>query len=55
MLAIVILFLVISLLFYVLFGGADFGAGIIELFAGKRHYHTISRAIAPVWEATIFG
>jgi cytochrome d ubiquinol oxidase subunit II len=51
MLAIVILFLVISLLFYVLFGGADFGAGIIEIFAGKRHYHTISRAIAPVWEA----
>lgn len=51
MLAIVILFLVISLLFYILFGGADFGAGIIEIFAGKRHYHTISRAIAPVWEA----
>ncbi len=51
MLAIVILFLVVSLLFYVLFGGADFGAGIIEIFAGKQHYHTISRAIAPVWEA----
>lgn len=51
MLTIVILFLIISLLFYVLFGGADFGAGIIEIFAGKRHYHTISRAIAPVWEA----
>ena len=51
MLAIVIIFLIISLLFYVLFGGADFGAGIIEIFAGKRHYHTISKAIAPVWEA----
>ena len=51
MLYIVILFLLISLLFYVLFGGADFGAGIIEMFAGKRHYRTISRAIAPVWEA----
>ncbi|WP_224999469.1 cytochrome d ubiquinol oxidase subunit II [Cesiribacter sp. SM1] len=51
MLFIVIAFLVISLLFYVLFGGADFGAGIIEIFAGKRHYQTISKAIAPVWEA----
>lgn len=51
MLAIVILFLIVSLLFYVLFGGADFGAGIIEIFAGKQHYQTISRAIAPVWEA----
>lgn len=51
MLFIVIAFLVISLLFYVLFGGADFGAGIIEIFAGRRHYHTISKAIAPVWEA----
>lgn len=51
MLVIVIIFLVVSLLFYVLFGGADFGAGIIEIFAGKRHYHTISKAIAPVWEA----
>ena len=51
MLAIVIIFLVVSLLFYVLFGGADFGAGIIEIFAEKRHYHTISKAIAPVWEA----
>ncbi|EMR02337.1 cytochrome d ubiquinol oxidase subunit II [Cesiribacter andamanensis] len=51
MLAIVILFLVISLLFYVLFGGADFGAGIIEAFASRHHHHTISKAIAPVWEA----
>ncbi|AHM61987.1 cytochrome bd ubiquinol oxidase subunit II [Flammeovirgaceae bacterium 311] len=51
MLFIVIAFLVISLLFYVLFGGADFGAGIIEIFAGRRHYQTISKAIAPVWEA----
>lgn len=41
----------ISLLLYVLLGGADFGAGIIEIFTGKRGTETISRAIAPVWEA----
>lgn len=51
MLAIVILFLMVSMLFYVLFGGADFGAGILEIFAGRQHNQTISRAIAPVWEA----
>ncbi len=43
--------LIISLYFYILFGGADFGAGIIELFTGKRSEQTISKAIAPVWEA----
>lgn len=36
---------------YTLLGGADFGAGIIESLAGKREEITISRAIAPVWEA----
>lgn len=41
----------ISLIFYVIFGGADFGAGIIELFTGDRANKTISKAIAPVWEA----
>lgn len=41
----------VSLVFYMLFGGADFGAGIIELFMGNRGNKTISKAIAPVWEA----
>ena len=41
----------ISLILYVLFGGADFGAGIIELFIGDRANTTISKAMAPVWEA----
>jgi hypothetical protein len=34
-----------------LLGGADFGAGIIETFAGSKGEGTVSRAIAPVWEA----
>jgi cytochrome d ubiquinol oxidase subunit II len=41
----------LALLLYVLLGGADFGAGIIEIFTGKRGINTISKAIAPVWEA----
>lgn len=51
MLTIVIIFLALSLLAYALFGGADFGAGIIEIFSGHRTKHTITHAIAPVWEA----
>ncbi|WP_017731247.1 cytochrome d ubiquinol oxidase subunit II [Nafulsella turpanensis] len=51
MLFFVILFLALSLLAYVLFGGADFGAGIIEIFAGNKTRKTITHAIAPVWEA----
>lgn len=41
----------IAVLLYVLLGGADFGAGIVELFTGKRGIDIISKAIAPVWEA----
>ncbi len=51
MLTLTLLFTVISLILYVLLGGADFGAGIIEIFSGKRSINTISKAIAPVWEA----
>jgi cytochrome d ubiquinol oxidase subunit II len=51
MLAIIILILGVSFLLYTLLGGADFGAGIIEIFGGKREEKTISTAIAPVWEA----
>ena len=47
----IILFLGISLLLYVLLGGADFGAGILESFTGQKGTDVISKAIAPVWEA----
>lgn len=43
--------LAVALLLYVLLGGADFGAGIVELVTGRRGADTISKAIAPVWEA----
>lgn len=51
MMEIVIIFLAASLLLYVLFGGADFGAGILELFLRKRRREVPAYAIAPVWEA----
>jgi len=51
MLTLIIIILGVSFLLYTLLGGADFGAGIIESFAGKREERTISKAIAPVWEA----
>jgi cytochrome bd ubiquinol oxidase subunit II len=51
MLTLVIIILGISFILYTLLGGADFGAGIIETFAGKRGEQTISKAMAPVWEA----
>ena len=51
MLTLIIIILGTSFLLYTLLGGADFGAGIIETFAGKREEKTISKAIAPVWEA----
>ncbi len=41
----------ISILLYVLLGGADFGAGIVELTLGKKGSNTVSKALAPVWEA----
>lgn len=47
----IIFVLGIAVLLYVLLGGADFGAGIVELFTGKKGIDTISKAIAPVWEA----
>ncbi|MEQ8684943.1 MAG: cytochrome d ubiquinol oxidase subunit II [Imperialibacter sp.] len=51
----VVLVLVISLLLYVLLGGADFGAGILELFSPKEKFDelkaTTYQAIGPVWEA----
>ena len=51
MIQIAVVFIGLSLLLYVLLGGADFGAGIIEIFTGKKGINTISKAVAPVWEA----
>ncbi|HYF32590.1 MAG TPA: cytochrome d ubiquinol oxidase subunit II [Chitinophagaceae bacterium] len=51
MLSVIIIILAISFVLYALLGGADFGAGIVETFAGRRGEKTISKAIAPVWEA----
>jgi len=51
MLTIIIIILAIAFILYTLLGGADFGAGIIESLAGRREEVTISKAIAPVWEA----
>ncbi len=55
MLTVVLFFLCFSLLLYVLLGGADFGAGIIELFSSKTNQDitkkTIYRVMGPVWEA----
>jgi cytochrome d ubiquinol oxidase subunit II len=45
---IVLAVLLISLVFYAVFGGADFGAGMIEPFVGDEH---VEVALAPVWEA----
>ena len=55
MIYIVIVFLWTSILLYVLLGGADFGAGIIELFTSKANKaktrKTMYEAIGPIWEA----
>ncbi len=52
---IVLIFLGLSILFYILFGGADLGAGIMELFLSKDTREDeralITHAMAPVWEA----
>src|ERR1043165_963898 len=51
MLTLIVIIFGVSLILYALLGGADFGAGIVETFAGGREERTISRAMAPVWEA----
>jgi cytochrome bd ubiquinol oxidase subunit II len=55
MLYVVIFFLLVSVYLYCLLGGADFGAGIIELTASKKSKERIRKmitdAIAPIWEA----
>jgi len=55
MIDLLIFFIGACLLLYVLFGGSDFGAGIIELLpAGslrEAQKKVINRAMGPVWEA----
>ena len=52
---IVIAFLWLAILMYLLLGGADYGAGIVELFTSKKNRHTTRQttyqAIGPIWEA----
>ncbi|WP_158796003.1 cytochrome d ubiquinol oxidase subunit II [Pedobacter sp. L105] len=55
MVYVVIIFLWTAILLYILLGGADYGAGIIELFTSKGNRHRTRKnmyeAIGPVWEA----
>ncbi|MCO5935473.1 cytochrome d ubiquinol oxidase subunit II [Mucilaginibacter sp. RB4R14] len=55
MIYVVIVFLWVALLLYLVMGGADFGAGIIEMFTlnkNKSHARKIMyNAIGPIWEA----
>lgn len=56
MIDILIFFIGASLLLYVLLGGSDYGAGILELLPAKpdvraRQKHVINEAMGPVWEA----
>ena len=49
-------FALVGLVFYVVLGGADFGAGFWQLFAarnaeGERVREHAHRAMGPVWEA----
>lgn len=50
------LIIFVALIFYIVFGGADYGAGILEGFSynhskKKTIQHVITDAIGPVWEA----
>lgn len=55
MLYVVLFFTFFSLFLYVLLGGADFGAGIVELFSSpenrKLNRDTIYNVMGPIWEA----
>ncbi len=52
---IVIAYLFLSVLLYIVLGGADFGAGILELFTSSKNRSrtrkTLYHAIGPIWEA----
>lgn len=53
----IIFILIVSLVFYTIFAGADFGAGILEFFKPKdpklsqEVHQSVYKAIGPVWEA----
>lgn len=55
MLYVVMAYLWLSILLYVLMGGADFGAGILEFLSTQKYKDqtrkVMYRAIGPVWEA----
>lgn len=55
MIYVVVAFLWIALGMYVIFGGADFGAGIVELFSTekfkKNTQQIMYKSIGPIWEA----
>lgn len=55
MLYVVLFFAIFSFFLYVLLGGADFGAGILELFSSKENKKLIKKTVysvmGPVWEA----
>lgn len=55
MLYVVLCFLIVSLLLYIIMAGADFGAGIVELFSSEQNQKitkkTVYRVMGPVWEA----
>ena len=55
MIWVIIIYFWLSILLYFLLGGADFGAGIIELFTSRRRIKrtrtTLYHAIGPIWEA----
>ena len=49
-------FLVTALSAYVLFGGADFGAGILEATLSSASLKKrLQATLAPVWKPTTFG
>jgi cytochrome bd ubiquinol oxidase subunit II len=52
---VVISYLYLSILLYLVLGGADFGAGIIEMFTSQKNIRhtrtTLYHAIGPIWEA----
>src|SRR5205807_9459588 len=51
--ALIAIILGVSLTFYATLAGADFGAGILDLLAGKRgpDREAIATMIGPLWEA----
>ncbi len=51
----IVFVLAVSLVLYLIFAGADFGAGILEMFSNREERNSVEaltyQAIGPVWEA----